>query len=142
MSTRYFALVYGIVFLVVGIAGFFSGLKTTPMASPDLTINMGFGLLFGLFPVNILHNIVHLLFGVWGLAAYRSFGAARLYAQVVVIAYVILGIFGFIPGLNTLFGMAPLYGNDIWLHLLLAAIAAYFAFFVSRPAERHAAGTI
>lgn len=142
MSTRYFALVYGIVFLLIGIAGFFSGLKTTPAVTPDLTISLGFGLLFGLFPVNILHNIVHLLFGVWGLAAYRAFGAARLYAQAVAIIYAILGVFGFIPGLNTLFGLVPLYGNDIWLHFVLAAVAAYFGFFASRPAERHAAGTV
>jgi hypothetical protein len=33
---------------------------------------------------------------------------------------------GLVPGLNTMFGLVPLFGNDIWLHALLAGIAAYF----------------
>lgn len=128
MRTRYFALVYGIVFALVGIAGFIPALVTPPEAAYSLTVNAGHGLLFGLFPVNVLHNIVHLLFGVWGIAAYRSFPAARTYGRSVAIVYGILTIMGLIPGLNTIFGLIPLHGNDVWLHALLAIIAAYFGF--------------
>lgn len=137
MTTRHFALVFGIIFLLVGIAGFIPGLMQMPHAQhPQLQVDAYYGLLFGLFPVNILHNIVHLLFGVWGLAASRGFGGARLYARGVAIIYAVVAIAGFVPGLDTGFGLVPLFGNDIWLHALLALAGAYFGWIHrDRPAE-------
>ena len=44
--------------------------------------------------------------------------------------YAALAVMGFIPGLNTLFGLMPMYGNDIWLHALLAIVAGYVGFMV------------
>jgi hypothetical protein len=137
---RYFALIYGIVFLLVGIAGFVPGLVTPPQAGPDPTVATGFGRLFDLFPVNVLHNLVHLAFGVWGLAAYRTFSAARLYAQGVAVIYAILTVMGLIPLLNTTFGLIPLYGHDVWLHAVLAIVAAYFGWATVR-AEAAPVGT-
>ena len=128
MRTRYFALVYGIVFLAVGIAGFIPGLVTAPQPTADVAVETGFGRLLGLFPINWLHNLVHIVFGIWGLAAYRTFTQARLYARSVAVIYAVLAIMGLIPVLNTTFGLIPLYGHDIWLHVVLAAIAAYFGF--------------
>lgn len=128
MKTRYFALVYGIVFLAVGIAGFIPGLLMPSAADHVLAVDAMDGRLLGLFPVNILHNIVHILFGLWGIAAYRSWSAARVYARVVAVVYAILAVMGLVPVLNTTFGLIPLYGHDVWLHALLAAIAAYFGF--------------
>lgn len=81
-----------------------------------------------MFPVNVLHNLVHILFGAWGLFAAASFGAARTYARVVAIAYALLTLLGIIPATNTTCGLVPIYGHDIWLHALLAAVAAYFRF--------------
>lgn len=133
MSTRYFALAYGIVFLLVGIAGFIPGLVTMPQPTADVA-ETGFGRLFGLFPVNVWHNLVHVAFGIWGLAAYRTFPAARTYARAVAVIYAVLAVMGLIPVLNTTFGLIPLYGHDVWLHVLLAAIAAYFGFFVKEHA--------
>jgi hypothetical protein len=129
MTIRRFALIFGIVFLLVGIAGFIPGLVHTPVAGRDLAVDQGYGHLFGLFPVNVLHNLVHLAFGIWGIVAYRGLAAAVTYARVVAIAYGVLTIMGFIPVLNTLFGLVPLYGHDIWLHALLAIVAAYFGWF-------------
>ena len=127
MSTRTFALLFGIVFLAVGIAGFIPGITTAPHPGhPDLAIDTSYGQVLGLFPVNILHNIVHILFGLWGLLSYKSLGAAKGYAKGVAIIYAVLTIAGLVPGLNTMFGLVPLYGNDIWLHALLALVAAYF----------------
>ena len=40
--------------------------------------------------------------------------------------YAVLAVMGFIPGVNTVFGSVPLFGHDVWLHALTAAIAAYF----------------
>ncbi len=144
MNTRNFALIFGIIFLVVGIAGFIPGLvtytapvaDTAPDAAPAADMLHQHGYLLGLFPVNFLHNLFHIAWGVFGLATYRSFSNARLFARATAIVYGLLTVMGLIPGLNTLFGLLPLYGNDIWLHALLALIAAYFGF--ARPAEtRH-----
>jgi len=133
MTTQRFALIYGIVFLLVGIAGFIPGV-TSAHSHPDVRVTSGLGLLLGLFPVNTLHNLVHLLFGGWGLAAARSDGAAVLYAKAVAVIYALLTIMGLISAakLHTTFGLIPLYGNDIWLHAVLAAGAAYFGF-MHRP---------
>jgi hypothetical protein len=76
--------------------------------------------ILGLFPVNLLHNIVHLLFGVWGLAAARSFQGAKSYATIAGVLYVLLAILGFI--IPTTFGLIPIGGNDIWLHALLGIV--------------------
>lgn len=137
MQTRYFALIAGIVYIVVGIVGFIPGLVTAPAATaPDLLVESGYGYLFGLFPINILHNIVHLVVGVLGIAAYRSFSSARLFARGLAIFYGLLAIMGFIPGLHTTFGLIPIFSHDIWLHALTAIVAAYFGFRTSEQTAR------
>jgi hypothetical protein len=132
---RRFALVFGIVFLLVGIAGFIPGL-TQPHSHPDVRVTAGLGLLLGLFPVNVLHDGAHLLFGVWGLLASRSDGAARTYGRVVFVAYAALAVMGMIAAMNlhTAFGFVPLYGHDVWLHAALALGGLYFGFM--RPVEQ------
>jgi hypothetical protein len=122
-----FARIFGIVFLLVGIGGFIPGL-TQPHDHPRLAVEAASGMELGLFPVNVLHNLVHIAFGIWGIAAASSFGAARTYARVVAIAYAVLTVMGMIPATNTTFGLVPIYGHDIWLHAILAAVAAYFGF--------------
>jgi hypothetical protein len=138
MATRYFALVLGIAFLLVGIMGFIPALLMQPagMHEHDLTVTgPGHGYLLGLFHVNVLHNIVHLLFGVWGIFAYASFDASRIYARVVAISYALLTIMGLIPALNTVFGLVPIHGHDVWLHAVIALAAAYFGW-ATVPAPR------
>jgi hypothetical protein len=129
MALRRFALIFGIVFLIVGAGGFIPAL-VAPHSHPDVTLTTGLGLELSLFPINVLHNIVHLLFGVWGLMASRSEAGARAYGKAVAIIYALLTVMGFIPALrlHTTFGLVPLYGNDIWLHALLAIVAGYFGF--------------
>ena len=82
---------------------------------------MLYGYLIGLFPVNILHTAVHLAIGVWGIAAWRSAGGARVYARSLAILYGVLAVMGLIPGLNTVFGLIPLHSHDVWLHAGTAA---------------------
>lgn len=128
MNVKHFALVAGIVYLAVGILGFVPGaLRPPPADAPPLQVDGWHGLLFGLFPVNILHTLVHLAVGVWGVIAYRWWEASRTYAMSVAVVFGVLTILGLIPGLRTLFGLVPLYGHDIWLHALTALVAAYFA---------------
>jgi hypothetical protein len=63
MPVRYFGLIYGIVFLVVGVAGFMPGLVIPAAPPAEAPMHTGFGRLFGLFPVN-WHNLVHIGFGI------------------------------------------------------------------------------
>ena len=140
MSTRAFALVLGIVFLLVGASGFIPGmLHPVPAGAPPLTVPMGYGLVMGLLPVNVLHNLVHVLFGILGIVAYGGLFAPRVYAQIVAIAYGLLVILGLLPATNTLFGLVPIYGYDVWLHLVLGAAAAYFGFMTlaGAPVQRN-----
>ena len=133
MSTRTFALLFGIVFLAVGVLGFVPGM-VQPLHEGHPEVMGNAGQLLGLFPVNEVHNAVHILFGLWGLAASRSLGGSVTYARGVAIIYAVLTICGFIPALSTGLGFVPLYGNDVWLHGLLALVAAYFGWAHRNPA--------
>ncbi|HEX6642757.1 MAG TPA: DUF4383 domain-containing protein, partial [Thermoanaerobaculia bacterium] len=119
------AQIFGIVFLLVGIAGFFvTGLsmEADPEHAPRL---------LGLFPVNALHNVVHLLFGVWGLVASRTFEGSRTYGRVGGVVYLLLALLGFVS--PDMFGLVPIGDHDIWLHAVLG-IALAAVGFTARPA--------
>jgi hypothetical protein len=151
MNTRTFALVLGIAFLLVGIAGFIPGLTThhvpatgaapgDPTAAAPVAVEASYGYLLGLFPVNALHNLFHVVWGIYGIVAYRSLGGARGFAKATAVVYAVLTVMGLIPGLNTVFGLIPLYGHDVWLHALIAIAAAYFGFARAADAEPALAG--
>ncbi|HKY31641.1 MAG TPA: DUF4383 domain-containing protein [Candidatus Polarisedimenticolia bacterium] len=111
-----FALIYGLAFAVVGLAGFMD----QGMAHETQH-------LFGVFPVNGLHNFFHLLIGLAGIAVYFGTAlSARYYAQTVGIIYLVLGFLGFVT--PDLFGLMPIGGADIALHFIAAAIALYFGY--------------
>lgn len=131
---RTFALIMGIAFTLIGVLGFIPGFVSPHDGTHQLAVDAGYGNLLGIFPVNILHNVVHLLFGIWGLAASRGWGSSRAYSRSVAVIYGLLTIMGLIPGLNTTFGLVPIYGNDVWLHAAIAAAAAYFGFVAKVPA--------
>ena len=121
------AQVFGYVFLLIGILGFVvtgMSMEADPATAPRL---------LGLFPVNALHNVVHLLFGVWGVAAARSFGAAKTYATVGGGIYLLLAVLGFVA--PTTFGLIPIGGHDIWLHAVLG-IALLAAGLTARDTAR------
>ena len=129
MSTRTFAMVWGILFLVIFASGVIPGMLQPPApGDPNLAVEDMHGRALGLFPVNILHDGVHLIFGLWGLIASRSWDGAKTYARITAVVYAMFVVMGLVPGLNTTFGLVPLHGNDVWLHLVLAAGAAYFGF--------------
>ncbi len=128
MKTRTFALLLGIVFLVLGILGFVPGLLSPPTGNHSLRLVAGTGRLFGVFPVNVLHDLLHLAFGVWGVVVWRTYAASRVYARSVAVIYAIVAVLGLVPALGTVFGLVPIYGDDVWLHGLIAVIAALFGF--------------
>ncbi len=127
MNSRTFALVFGIAYLGAGILGLMPGLLTPlPPDAPPTQFNVLYGALLGLFPVNMLHTAVHLFIGAWGVGAYLGLSDTRVYARSLAVLYAVLGVMGLIPSLNTAFGLIPLHGHDVWLHLGTAAVAAYF----------------
>ena len=129
MNTMRFAMIMGLVFLAVGLLGFFPGLISHPtMAAPDLAVEAGYGYLLGLFPVNILHNLVHITVGLWGIIAYRSLTGSMAFARGLAVFYGTLAVMGLFPVLNTTFGLIPIFSHDVWLHAGTAALAAYFGF--------------
>ena len=117
---RRVAMVFGIVFLLLGILGLISPGGMSMGADPAPAM------ILGLFPVNLLHNIVHLLFGVWGLIASRSFAGAKMYAQVGGVIYIVLAICGLV--IPTTFGLLPNGGSDVWLHAVLGLVLAGVGF--------------
>ncbi len=125
---RLFALLFGVVFLLVGICGFIPACLTPPMAGhTDMVVHAFDGRLFGLFHVNAIHSAAHLLFGVLGLVACGQSGVARGYAWLVFVAYAGLAVMGLFSATDTMFGMAPMHGNDVGLHVFLAAAAGLAA---------------
>ncbi|MBD2459560.1 DUF4383 domain-containing protein [Oscillatoria sp. FACHB-1407] len=128
---QYFALIIGIMYVLVGVSGFIPGLVTPPVADPDsvnLSFTTGYGYLMGLFPINFLHNIIHLSVGLAGIFASISLGSARLFSGGLALFYGALVLFGLFPPTQSTFGLIPIFGNDIWLHAITAAIATYFGF--------------
>ena len=120
---RILALVLGVVFTLVGILGFF---MTSTMAPSYV---LGFG-------VDVVHNIIHLVIGLAGLAAAFS-GWSRRYNQIFGIIYLVLGVAGLIPALHfgmpgdmRLLGLTFVNGADNVLHLVVGIVQIAVGFFV------------
>ena len=128
MATRYFSLVCGLVFTLLGIMAFIPGFVSTPLTYPALNVESGFGLLLGAFPVNIILKVFFLAVGLWGIYSYRNYMMSRNYGRVMCIVFGVGAVMGMIPVLNTTFGLMPLYGNNIWLHGLSCIAAGYFGY--------------
>jgi hypothetical protein len=137
MSTATFALIFGIAYLGAGLLGLIpAALMPPPVDAPPTHFTLLYGYLLGLFPVNILHGAVHIAIGAWGLMAWRGTASAKVFARSLAILYGALAVMGLIPGMNTLFGMLPMHGHDVWLHAGTAAVAAYFGWRSEVSAER------
>ena len=132
-----FARIFGIIYIIVGILGLIPGIVQPLADTTGLSVTAGYGRLLGLFPVNLIHNLVHIGVGAWGIWAARNFLASSNFAKANAILFGLLAVLGLIPATNTLFGLAPLYGIDVVLHALTAAVAAYFGFSLTRR-ETHA----
>ncbi|MEV1332408.1 DUF4383 domain-containing protein [Micromonospora costi] len=110
------AALVGLVFLVVGALGFVPGVTTDYDQLAGATHHSG-AKLFGVFQISILHNSVHLLFGLLGLAMARTIGAARLYLAGGGAAYLALWLYGFAIHQDGAANFLPVNDNDNWLHL-------------------------
>ena len=121
--SKSYAVIFGAVYTLVGILGFF---VSTTLATADLIV----------FPVNVLHNIAHLvLIGIPGLVAYFT-GRAVGYARAMTVLFAVLVVAGFLP--QPFLGIIPLGGWDIGLHALsgiAAAAAGWLAYGTARRAS-------
>ena len=132
------ALVFGIAFLGAGVVGFIPRITTN---LDDITFagNDSPTELLGIFQVSILHNIVHLLFGVAGIAFSRASDTARTYLLGAGVIYVVLVVYGLFVGSGDA-NFVPVNTADDWLHVLLG-VGLLGSWFVTRepggmPAER------
>jgi arginine exporter protein ArgO len=109
----------GAVFLLVGILGFIPGI-TTDYDTMKFADHDSEAQLLGIFQVSILHNIVHLLFGVAGLAMARTAAGARNYLIGGGVIYAVLWLYGLLIGDTAPANFVPVNMADDWLHLVLA----------------------
>jgi hypothetical protein len=112
------AIIFGIVFLLVGVLGFVPGSTTGEMP-------------LGIFHVNAVHNIVHVLSGAVALiSGLMSTAAARMYFRVFGIVYALVAILGFLIGNGLLLGLISNNMADTWLHVVIALVALALGFVV------------
>jgi len=108
----------GAVFLLVGILGFIPGITTNYSDMTFASHDSGAELL-GIFQVSILHNIVHLLFGVAGLAMGRTVSGARTFLVGGGVIYLVLWLYGLVIDKESAANFVPVNTADDWLHFLL-----------------------
>ena len=110
------AILFGVVFLLVGILGF------VPAVTKDQ-------MLLGIFHVNAAHNCVHLLSGVVALfAGMTSAGAARWYFRIFGLVYGLVAVMGFFVGDGMLLGLISNNAAVTWLHVGIAAVSLILGF--------------
>lgn len=114
------SLTFGIVFVALGLLGF------VPALTPG-------GKLLGIFDVDAVHNLIHLLSGVAALAAASSANYARRYFQVFGVIYAVVALGGFLPFLQfgdeqKLLGLTHVDMADNLLHVAIATAALYLGF--------------
>lgn len=112
------AKVVGAVFLLVGVLGFIPGI-TSNYGSLGFAGHGSEALLLGIFQVSILHNIVHLLFGVAGIMMAKSASQSRAYLLYGGLIYLVLWLYGLIVGHDSPANFVPVNSADNWLHLIL-----------------------
>ena len=125
------ALIVGIVFLLVGIAGFIPGLthSTEHLAGAGADSEAQ---LLGVFQVSVLHNIVHLAFGVAGLLVAARATASRMYLIWGGVIYFVVWLYGLFAVGNDDINFLPVNHADNWLHLVLALGMVLLGIFVNR----------
>jgi uncharacterized membrane protein len=138
MAERYCALSIGVIYLILGLAGFIPAFVSLPGTSAsyipaDISPNayaMGFGYLFGLFPTNFLHNLVRVAVGLLGISSYTSSSSARIFNRAFAVGYAALAIMGLLPFAKSFFNLMPIFGNNVLLNAIAAIAAGYYGIII------------
>ena len=128
MNTRTVSLLFGFIFVAVGILGF---------------IPNGLVAYDGIFAVNAVHNLVHILTGLVFLAAVMKYqGYEGRVLKIVGAAYVAVTTVGFLTSGNMMLGMVHINDADRWLHFGLAVAILGGGFLPSKDKPRLTADAI
>jgi hypothetical protein len=122
----------GVVFLLVGVAGFIPGI-TTHLSTITFAGHNSNTKLLGIFQVSVLHNIVHLLYGVVGLILARTARTARLYLLGGGVIYLVLWLYGLVIDKMSGANFVPFNRADDWLHFALGVGMIALGLIVGRP---------
>lgn len=114
------AMAVGAVFLLVGVLGFVPGI-TSSFGDMAFAGHESDARLLGIFQVSVLHNIVHLLFGVAGLVMGRTWAGARTFLVGGGAVYLVLWLYGLVIDKESAANFVPLNAADDWLHFALGA---------------------
>jgi hypothetical protein len=131
------ALLVGAVFLLVGVLGFVPGV-TTDYDSMEFAEHHSGAQLLGVFQVSVLHNLVHLLFGLAGLAMARSAPSARSFLIGGGVVYLVLWLYGLFVDHDSAANFVPFDDADDWLHLVLGAAMIVMGALLGRGAPDRA----
>ncbi len=139
MNPRPFAWTAGALLLLLGIAGFIPPL--TPAEDDPLRIAAGVGgaQLLGLFPSGLGLGALYVALGAWGLWAGGRLSRSVRFARLAGLIFALLLVLGTIPGADNIFGVAPLYGNNLIVHGLLAVLCFLFGWLYRHPKVEEAA---
>jgi hypothetical protein len=121
------ALAVGAVFLLVGILGFVPGI-TTHYGAMEFAGHHSGAKLLGIFQVSVLHNLVHVLFGVAGIAMSRRADSAFTFLVLGGAIYLVLWLYGMVVDKKADANFVPVNDADDWLHFLLGAGMVALAF--------------
>ncbi len=141
MIPQRFALIAGLLFLVLGILSLIPALNFYP---PDglrtLNFDYSYGYFLNVLPLNIFNKALLIILGFWGIFAYTRPGtflpASIRFSRVVFVIMGSLAFLGMLPQSETLFGYAPLYGSLILFHGIAAVLGAYYGYgLTSKVAE-------
>ncbi|HZN79902.1 MAG TPA: DUF4383 domain-containing protein [Mycobacterium sp.] len=125
------AYVVGVAFLLPGVLGFIPGI-TTNYEMLDFAGHHSGAKLLGIFGISVLHNIVHLAFGIAGLVFARTFTGARRYLIGSGVIYLLLSIYGLLIDHESAANFVPIDSADNWLHLVLAVGMLALGFVLGR----------
>jgi arginine exporter protein ArgO len=134
------AQIVGVAFLIVGVLGFIPGITTNydtlMFAGHDSDAK-----LLGVFQVSVLENLLHLAYGVAGLALSRTVSAARLYFVAGGALYLVIWLYGLVVDKDSAANFIPTNAADDWLHLVLGIGMIAIGLALTRgPEDRRMAG--
>ncbi|HEY9828211.1 MAG TPA: DUF4383 domain-containing protein [Stenomitos sp.] len=127
---QYFALISGLFFFILGVIGCIPAFVTHVDATSAVSdaYGMGYGYIAGFIPTNGIHNFLRIMVGLFGIIASLALDSSRTYSRVIAVFYGLFAVLGLIPYTKTLFGTVPIFGSDVLLHGISAAVALYYGF--------------
>ena len=132
MPIKLCALFTGAVFLFFGISGCFPSLVSLPpdrMRFFEMHMIGHLGFVYAWMPVNIVHNVVYILLGASGVLSAPVRLTATLYCRGLFFLTTMMAITGLLPfGIAQLWGLMPLFGFNIMVHVVLAVLLYYYGF--------------